>query len=156
MNEDADAEADADALAITAAAEGIEREFAAIGDWSGQLRHLMELGRTLTRLTEVERTEVHRVHGCQSQLWLIVVVERSRLRVRADSDAMIMRGALSLILRLYDDRPPMAVSERLRDDGGQPAIIERLAPNRSTGLRAVLTQIEKAARAASGQPDPSR
>lgn len=132
---------------IAQAAKTIEQEFAS-DDWSGQLRHLMALGRSLPGLPAAERTDERRVHGCQSQLWVAVRQEGRRLRIAADSDAMVMRGALSLIVRLYDDRASRDVLEHLRDGGGSLAIIERLAPNRSTGLRALIRRIEAAATAA--------
>lgn len=130
---------------IAEVAQAIEREFAANGDWSGQLRHLMALGRALPTSPAAERTEDRRVHGCQSQLWVAVRRDGARLRIDADSDAMVMRGTLSLIVRLYDGRPAAAVLDHLRGGGGRLSIIERLAPNRSNGLRALIRRIEDAA-----------
>lgn len=133
---------------IAEAAQAIEQEFAASGDWSAQLHRLMALGRSLPGLPAAERTDEHRVHGCQSQLWVAVRQDGRRLHIDADSDAMVMRGALSLIVRLYDDRAAGDVLEHLRDGGGSLAVIERLAPNRSTGLRALIRRIEDVATAA--------
>jgi cysteine desulfuration protein SufE len=131
-------------LAILAEAQAIEDEFAARGDWSSQLQLLIEMGRRLPRLPEVARTEDDRVDGCQSQLWVVVWSQGSRLRIEADSDALVMRGVLSLILRLYDDRAPGAALAHLRGSGGL-SIVERLAPSRANGLRALISRIEDAA-----------
>ncbi|TWB34055.1 SufE family protein [Nitrospirillum pindoramense] len=133
---------------IDAAAAALEAEFAGLDDWSARLKHLMDLGRALDGIPPDQRRDQDQVTGCQSQLWLVIERTPAALRIRADSDALIMRGLLALVLRLYDGRPPAAILAH------SPAVLDRLAvgrnlaPSRANGVHLIVKRIREAAGAA--------
>jgi cysteine desulfuration protein SufE len=132
---------------IDTVAAALEAEFAGLDDWSARLRHLMDLGRALDGIPPGDRREEDQVTGCQSQLWLVMERTPAALRIRADSDALIMRGLLALVLRLYDGRSPATI---LAHD---PAVLDRLAvgrnlaPSRANGVHLIVKRIREAAAA---------
>lgn len=141
------AESPAPPVAIVAAERAIEAEFDALPDFAARAAHLVALGRGLARLPPEACREESRVAGCQSLVWVVARrdPETRRLRVEADSDAVLMRGLLALVLRLYDDRTPAEILAH------EPALIDRLltgrslAPSRSNGLHLVVRRIRAAA-----------
>ncbi|MEA1648581.1 SufE family protein [Nitrospirillum sp. BR 11164] len=132
---------------IDAVATALEAEFAGLDDWSARLKHLMDLGRALDGIPPDQRRDQDQVTGCQSQLWLVIERTPAALRIRADSDALIMRGLLALVLRLYDGRPPAAILAH------SPAVLDRLAvgrnlaPSRANGVHLIVKRIREAAAA---------
>ena len=91
---------------IQAELEAMADDFDLLGDWEERYRHVIDLGRTLEPLTDAERSEVNRVRGCASQVWLVTEPQGGGvLRFRGDSDAHIVRGLIALLLRLYSGRP---------------------------------------------------
>src|SRR5690349_20987778 len=80
-------------------------EFAVLGDWEERYRYVIDLGRGLAPLTDAERSDVNKVRGCASQVWLVTERELGgRLRFRGDSDAHIVRGLIAILLRLFSGR----------------------------------------------------
>ncbi|HMV70187.1 MAG TPA: SufE family protein, partial [Myxococcota bacterium] len=79
--------------------------FEALDEGEDRYRFLMDLGREIPGIPEHERTEASRVHGCQSRVWMLGEAVDGRLRLRADSDAFIVRGLIAILLALYDGAP---------------------------------------------------
>jgi cysteine desulfuration protein SufE len=135
--------------AIDLALDDLAAEFdllgAGPGDWEERYRYVIDLGRTLAPLTDVERSDANKVRGCASQVWL--VSERGddgRLVFRGDSDAHIVRGLVAILLRLYSDRIPADILafdaraglERLGLSGA-------LSAQRSNGLYSMVERIRR-------------
>ncbi len=135
------------AAAIAEEQERIIEEFALFEDPREKLEYLIELGKALPPLEERHRTEGNKVRGCQSQVWLVAEYDEAgrRLRLRADSDAIIVRGLIALLLRLYSDRPPAEILAT------PPELFERvglgrlLTPGRQNGLYAMIRRIQQLA-----------
>ena len=137
-----------------AALAELEDEFELLGDWEERYRHLIDLGRELEPLGEAERTEINKVRGCASQVWLVTEPDKDRLRFRGDSDAHIVRGLIAVLLRLHSDRTPEQI---LRFDAkaalGELGLSSALSTQRSNGLSSMLARIRadaERARTASG------
>jgi cysteine desulfuration protein SufE len=95
---------------IAAALAELEDEFELLGDWEERYRHVIDLGRDLAPLSAAERSDVNKVRGCASQVWLVTEpAEDGRLAFRGDSDAHIVRGLIAILLRLYSGRPAAAI-----------------------------------------------
>jgi cysteine desulfuration protein SufE len=133
---------------ISAASAAIRAEFAAWEDWTQRVTHLIAIGRTLQGIEPAERRESDRVTGCQSQVWLAVEERGGVLTLRGDSDALIMRGLLALVLRVYSGRHAGEIA--VHDPDTLTAFVgaSDLAPSRSNGLRLVVCRIHTAAEAA--------
>lgn len=83
------------------------QEFDDLGDWADQCELLIDIGRDLPPFPEEFRTEENKVHGCQSNVWMVAEVSESdppRIELRADSDAMLVKGLLTIILMTYSGR----------------------------------------------------
>ena len=100
---------------IQDAARELEEEFALLDDWRDKVEFIIELGKELPPLPDALKTEGNKVRGCQSQVWLVAEPEPGgRIHLRADSDAVLVKGLISLLLRPL--RPAHAAG-----DPGQPA-----------------------------------
>ena len=125
-------------------------EFEMLGDWEERLQHVIDLGKTLTPLTDAERTEANKVRGCASQVWLVTGRgDDGRLIFRGDSDAIIVRGLMAVLLRLYSGRPPAEILAFDAKAGltslGLP---NALSMQRSNGLFSMVERIRRDAAAA--------
>jgi len=90
------------AQTINTTLDELAAEFELLGDWEERYRYVIELGATLAPLTEDEHAEANRVRGCASQVWLVRDPDdEGRLLFRGDSDAVIVRGLIAIVLRLY-------------------------------------------------------
>jgi cysteine desulfuration protein SufE len=124
----------------------IADEFAFFGDWSERYQYLIDLGRKLPDFPETWKTEEHRLHGCQSMVWIVPSGDASRLDFAAVSDSAIVSGLVYLALRVYSGRP---AAEILATQPGYIAAIglaKHLSPTRSNGLAALLAFIHDRAR----------
>ena len=131
-----------------AAQDAIAEEFAFFGDWTERYQYLIDLGRKLPPFPETLKTEAHKVHGCQSQVWLVANGDAQRLDFQAISDLAIVSGLIALLLRVYSGRPAQEILDT------EPRYIEaiglakHLSPTRSNGLAAMLQTIKQHARTA--------
>jgi len=130
--------------------EQLIANFELLPDWEERYAYLIELGKKLPGLSEAEKIEDHRVHGCQAMVWLKLEPAPERpgaIRMRADSDAFIVRGLIAVLQLLYDGRTPV---ELLQVDA--PAALTRLgldkhlSPTRKNGLFAMVERIRTLAR----------
>lgn len=128
-------------------------DFDLLDDWEDRYRYVIELGRGLSPLPDAERTDVNKVRGCASQVWLSTRYEskdgRLRLFFRGDSDALIVRGLVAIVIALFDGRTPEEI--RAIDAEALFARLDlrsHLTTQRSNGLRALVDRIKADADAA--------
>ncbi len=132
------------------AAQSIVDEFALLGDWSERYQYLIDLGKQLPDLPAELKTDAHRVHGCQSMVWMVSSGDAARMDIRAISDSAIVSGLIALLLRVYSGR---SAAEILATE---PAFIraiglaKALSPTRANGLAAMLARIRAEAAARRG------
>jgi cysteine desulfuration protein SufE len=127
----------------------IAEDFELFDDWREKIDYVLDLGKQLERLPEEDYAERNKVKGCQSQVWMVAALEPAsgRLRIRADSDAFIVKGLIALLLRLYANRPPQEILDnppRVFDEIGLGA---HLSPTRANGLHAMIKRIHQLATA---------
>jgi cysteine desulfuration protein SufE len=131
------------------AQSAIADEFSFFGDWSERYQYLIDLGRKLPPFPDEWKTEEHRLHGCQSMVWIVPSGDASRLDFAAVSDSAIVSGLIYLALRVYSGR---SAAEILATDPNYIAAIglaKHLSPTRSNGLAALLAFIRDTAQRAS-------
>ncbi len=133
---------------IQDAARELEDEFALLDDWRDKVEFIIELGKELPPLPDALKSEGNKVRGCQSQVWLVAEPEPDgRIHLRADSDAVLVKGLISLLLRLYDRRTAHEILDN------PPEVLERvgleklLTPGRSNGLYSMVARIQAMATA---------
>ena len=127
------------------ACEALEA-FAACPGWEQRARLLMQWGERLEPLSDTERSEANRVHGCESQVWLVEEIKEGRRHFRAASDARLIRGLLAVLLaRVQGLAPEELATLDLSDWFTQLGLSRQLSPSRTNGLNAVLDRMRKAA-----------
>ena len=135
----------------TTAAEAqaaIRDEFAFFGDWSERYQYLIDLGRKLPEFPEEWKTEEHRLHGCQSMVWIVPQGDADRLDFHAISDSAIVSGLVYLALRVYSGRSAAEIAATDADYIADIGLARHLSPTRSNGLAALLAFIRDHARKA--------
>ena len=114
--------------------------------WEQRARLLMQWGERLAPLSDAERVDEHRVHGCESLVWLIAERHGEHLNFRANSDARLLRGLLAVLLARVDGLPHAELaSVDLVDWFNQLGLQRQLSPSRSNGLNAVLQRMRELA-----------
>jgi cysteine desulfuration protein SufE len=124
------------------AQQDIIEEFAFFGDWTERYQYLIDLGKKLPTFPDALKTEEHRVHGCQSMVWLVPSGDSTKLHFAAASDSAIVSGLIALVLRVYSDRPAveiLATEPRFIEAIG---LAKHLSPTRSNGLAAMLAKLK--------------
>ena len=139
------------AIAATSAEQAqqeIAEEFAFFGDWTERYQYLIDLGKQLPAFPEALKTEEHRVHGCQSMVWLVPSGNASKMHFEAVSDSAIVSGLIALVLRVYSDRPATEIVATEPTFIGTIGLAKHLSPTRSNGLAAMLAKLKGYAAAA--------
>ena len=133
------------AIAATSAEQAqqeIAEEFAFFGDWTERYQYLIDLGKQLPAFPEAWKTEEHRVHGCQSMVWLVPSGNASKMHFEAVSDSAIVSGLIALVLRVYSDRPAAEIVATEPTFIGTIGLAKHLSPTRSNGLAAMLAKLK--------------
>lgn len=125
--------------------EEIAEAFELIDDWEERYRYVIELGRELPEFPDALKTDATKVEGCVSQVWLRLSQEGGRLTLSGDSDAMIVRGLVAILVSYYsgrpvEDVPRLDVEAFLR----RLQLDEHLTPQRSNGLASMVRRIRGA------------
>ena len=119
-------------------------------DWEDRYRYLIELGRDLDGLDDTDKTEENRVQGCVSNVWLVTSVKSGdpvRLEFRADSDAHIVRGLVTILLAAYSGRSPEQIlAVDIRSLFERLDLASHLSPSRSNGFFAMVERMKGTAR----------
>ena len=117
-------------------------EFSRFSNWEERYRYLIHLGRKLEGMDESLKTEENKVKGCQSQVWISVTLKGQELEFVADSDALIVRGLLSLLLRVYSGACCLEILHSSSDFISELGLDTHLSPSRSNGLYSMMKQIK--------------
>lgn len=126
----------------------IAEEFAFFSDWSERYQYLIDLGRKLPTFAEDWKTDTHRLHGCQSMVWIVPSGDARRLDFAAASDSAIVSGLIYLALRVYSGRSAQEIVDTDASYIGDIGLAKHLSPTRSNGLAALLTFIRDQAQRA--------
>ena len=119
----------------------IIEEFSEMDDWMDRYQLLIDMGEEQAPLPAEEKNESNLIDGCQSRVWIVCDEQDGRLHFRAESDALIVKGIIALLIRVINDHTPQEIlNAKLHfiDDIG---LREHLSPTRSNGLLAMIKQI---------------
>lgn len=126
----------------------IIEEFEGLGDWMDRYAYIIEQGSTLPPYPESEKTPQNLIEGCQSRVWIDAKLNPDgTIHFQADSDAMIVKGIVSLLMRVLNDRTPRQILDADLYFIDRIGLSEHLSPTRSNGLVAMVKQIRDYARA---------
>ena len=122
--------------------QAVIEEFSMYDEWLDKYEYLIELGKALEAYPEEEKTEEKLIKGCQSRVWLDYELKDGKLFFRADSDAIITKGIISLLISVYSGRTPAEIAA---DDFGfvdRIGLRENLSPTRANGLVSMIDTIK--------------
>jgi cysteine desulfuration protein SufE len=118
-------------------------EFAMFPTWMEKYEYIIDLGKDLPVLDESLKIEDHLIKGCQSRVWISASKnENGTLHFTADSDAIITKGMVSLILRVFEGEKGQDIVDAPMDFLKEIGLLENLSPTRSNGLAAMIKQIK--------------
>lgn len=126
-------------------------EFAMFTDWQDRYEHLIELGKDLPLIAPEHKIDDNLVRGCQSRVWLHAAQQNGTIHFTADSDAMITKGIVALLVRVYNDRTPQEILGGSTEFIDRIGLREHLSPNRANGLSAMIDQMKRYALAYSSK-----
>jgi cysteine desulfuration protein SufE len=121
--------------------EEIIDEFAIFDDWMDKYALIIEQGNSLQKLDDVYKTPNNIIEGCQSRVWLQTDYKDGKLYFRAESDAVIVKGLLAMVLKVFSGRTPDEINAAKLYFLEEIGLTEHLSPTRSNGLLAVIKQI---------------
>jgi cysteine desulfuration protein SufE len=145
-----DARVDGRPRSIEAVQDEIIAEMDGLEDGLARYEYLVALGRSLVVPDGGIRTDEHAVAGCQARVWIRAELRDGRLHLAADSDALITRGIVALLLRVLDGRPPREVLDADLHFLDRTGLRTHLSPARANGLGAMLQRIRSYAEASAG------
>lgn len=124
--------------------------FDALGDWEAQCDYLIDLGDEVPDFPPEARAEANRVHGCQSNVWLIATVKPTvppTLEIQADSDSMIVKGLIAVLLMAYSGKTPEGILQTdIQTIFARLGLNRQLSSARRNGLFGMVKRIESIAR----------
>ena len=130
---------------LKAAQDAVVEEFSFLGEWLDKYEYLIELGKGLSPYPEEERDDDHLIKGCQSRVWLSGKMEDGTVRFSADSDALITRGIIALLVKVYSGRTPAEIAGDDFSFIDRIGLRENLSPTRSNGLVSMIEKIKELA-----------
>lgn len=122
--------------------EQIIEEFSIFDDWLDKYDYLIELSDTLPAITAEHRTDDYIIKGCQSRVWVDARVEEGKVYFSADSDAIITKGIIALLIRVMNGRTPQELLDMELYFIDAIGLSENLSPTRSNGLLAMIKQMK--------------
>ena len=132
------------------AKQAVIDDFSMYDEWLDKYEYLIDLGKNLEEYPEDQKTEDKLIKGCQSRVWLDSKVEDGRLFFKADSDAIITKGIISLLISVYSGRDPKEIAEDDFGFIGEIGLKENLSPTRANGLVSMIERIKELARESVG------
>ena len=119
-------------------------DFSMLGDWNSRYEYIIEMGKELPAFPDELRTEAHEVYGCQSQVWLEASLNGGGgMVLQADSNALITKGLVALLVHLYNGRRPEEVQRATLDFMRGIGLASHLTPSRVNGLQAMFKKIQE-------------
>ncbi len=120
----------------------ITDEFGLFDDWMDKYNYIIDMGKTLPMIDEKYKTDQYIISGCQSRVWLSAEMENGKIIFKANSDAIITKGIINLLIRVLSNQSP---DDILKTDLGfldKIGLKEHLSPTRSNGLTSMIKQMK--------------
>lgn len=129
-------------MSIEKKQQDIVEEFSMFEDWMDKYEYIISIGKELPSIDESQKIEDNLVKGCQSQVWLISNYNDGNLNFQADSDAMITKGLIGLLVRVLSGHSPKEIMDTELHFIDEIGLKEHLSPNRANGLAAMVKKMK--------------
>ncbi|PRP67848.1 SufE family protein [Nonlabens agnitus] len=122
--------------------EEIVDEFAMFDDWMQRYEYMIDLGKSLPIIDEQYKDEDHIIKGCQSKVWVHADLDQDKVVFTADSDAIITKGIIAILIRAWSNQKPQDILEADTDFIDEIGLKEHLSPTRANGLVSMIKQLK--------------
>ncbi len=129
-------------MTIKAIQEEIVDEFSMFDDWMQRYEYIIELGKSLPLIDEQYKTEENIIKGCQSKVWVHAEQKDGNVVFTADSDAILTKGIIAILVRAFSNQSPKAILEADTEFIDEIGLKEHLSPTRANGLVSMIKQIK--------------
>jgi len=129
-------------MTIEAIQEELVDEFSMFDDWMQRYEYMIELGKSLPVIDENLKTDDRLIKGCQSKVWLHSEMKDGKIIFTADSDAIITKGIVAILVRVFSNQSPQAILDSNTDFIDDIGLKEHLSPTRANGLVSMIKQMK--------------
>ncbi len=129
-------------MSIKKLQEAIVDEFSMFEDWMQRYEYMIELGKTLPLIEGQYKTEDNLIRGCQSKVWVHAELKNEKLVFTADSDAIITKGIIAILIRVFSNQKPQDIIDADTNFIDEIGLKEHLSPTRSNGLVSMIKQLK--------------
>ncbi|MAV13406.1 MAG: SufE family protein [Flavobacteriaceae bacterium] len=129
-------------MTISEKGQSLVEDFSFMEDWTEKYQYLIDLSKNLAPMDTKFKVEENIIKGCQSKVWLKASFENELINFQADSDAIISKGIVAILLSVLNDRKPNEILNADLSFIDQIGLKEHLSPNRANGLSSMLKQIK--------------
>ena len=127
---------------ILEAEQQIINEFSLFDDWMDRYNYIIELGKSMPMIDDKYKTDQYLITGCQSRVWLYAEYEDGKVVYSADSDAIITKGIVNLLISVLSQQAPQDIIDAPLDYINEIGLKEHLSPTRSNGLVSMIKQMK--------------
>jgi len=120
----------------------IVEEFSMFDDWMQRYEYMIELGRSLPLIDDQYKTDENLIKGCQSKVWVHAELKDDKVVFTADSDAIITKGIIAILIRVFSDQHPKDIIEADMGFIDEIGLKEHLSPTRANGLVSMIKQLK--------------
>lgn len=117
-------------------------EFSMFEDWEERYQYMIDLGKELPLINDQYKTENNIIKGCQSKVWVHAEMQENKVAFTADSDAIITKGIIAILIRVFSNQQPKDIIEANTDFIDQIGLKEHLSPTRANGLVSMIKQLK--------------
>ena len=129
-------------MTIEEKVEELVSDFDLFEDWTDKYEYIISLGKDLKGLELEDKIEENIVKGCQSKVWLVANLQEGKVRFKADSDAIISKGIIAMLIKILDNESPETIANYNFSFIDEIGLKEHLSPNRSNGLVGMMDKIK--------------
>jgi len=129
-------------MSIAAIQEELIDEFSLFEDWMDKYEHLIQLGKSLPLIDPQRKTDDKLIKGCQSKVWLDAYLKEDKVIFTADSDAIITKGIIAVLIRVFSGHSPEDIASANTDFIDEIGLKEHLSPTRANGLVSMIKQMK--------------
>jgi cysteine desulfuration protein SufE len=129
-------------MTITEIQDEIIDEFAMFDDWQERYQYMIDLGKSLPLISEEFKIEDNIIKGCQSKVWVQASMDNEKVVFTADSDAIITKGIIAILIRVFSNQHPKDIIDGNTDFIDEIGLKEHLSPTRANGLVSMIKKIK--------------
>lgn len=122
--------------------QNLIEDFSFFEDWTQRYEYMIELSKGLEKMDEQMKNDKNIIKGCQSKVWLHAELNEGKIKFLADSEAIITRGIIAILLTIFNNRTPQEIIESDTNFIEKIGLKEHLSPNRANGLYSMIKQIK--------------